>query len=108
MHLALYPVLWWPVIALGRVAITIVAVWVYRDALVSQAGGWRVAAFGLRIAALLMALAALVRPALVFTETRKQSASLILLYDQSRSMLVADAWDGLPRWRAVEQTVKRS
>ena len=107
-HLAIQSILWWPLIAVGGVALLGLVVWAYRTTMNGQTGRWRWLAFGLRIATLLMALAAALRPSLVFTETKKQSASLILLYDHSRSMLVADAWDGLPRWRAMNQTLGRA
>jgi hypothetical protein len=89
-------------------AMLVLVIWVYAATLGNQSGRWRWLAFALRIAALAMALAAMLRPSLVFTETRRESASLILLADHSRSMLVADAWDGLPRWRAMNQTLGRS
>jgi hypothetical protein len=62
----------------------------------------------LRVASLLLALAVMLKPSLVFTERRKQSASLILLYDRSRSMLVADAWNSQPRWRAMNQSLAQA
>ncbi len=108
MHLVFYPVGPWPLVALLSAGVLAAVVWVYLTTLAEHAGRWRAVAFGLRLAALVLALAALLRPALVFTEKRKQSASLILLFDHSRSMMVADAWDGLPRWRAMEQTVYRA
>jgi hypothetical protein len=108
MHLAIQPILWWPIVAISSVALLAIVVWAYRATMRGQSGRWRWLAFGLRVATLLIAMAAALRPSLVFTETRKQSASLILLYDHSRSMLVADAWDGLPRWRAMNQTLGRA
>ncbi len=108
MHLAFHPVLWWPIIALGGAALAAAVVWIYRGTFGPQAGRWRGVAFVFRVVTLLMALAALLRPELVFTKSLPQSARLLVLYDQSRSMQVADAWDGLPRWRAMEQTVERS
>jgi hypothetical protein len=108
MHLAVQPVLWWPLIAVCGAGLLALVVWAYATTLGTQSGTWRWLAFWLRMASLALALAAMLRPSLVFTETRRQSASLLLLYDNSRSMLVADAWDGLPRWRAMNQTLARS
>src|SRR5262245_48403413 len=108
MHLALHPVMPWPLVvtcAAGMLALTI---WAYVSTLVNQSGHWRWVTFWLRMASLALALVAMLRPSLVFTETQKKSASLLLLYDRSRSMLVSDAWDGLPRWRAMNQTLSRS
>src|SRR2546425_2095593 len=103
MHLALHPIWSWPLVAAGGVTLATTVVWIYRATLAESSGGWRWLAFGLRLLALLMLLAAMLRPSLVFSEKRKQSASLILLSDHSRSMLVADAWDALPRWQAMNQ-----
>jgi hypothetical protein len=86
----------------------VLTIWAYVSTISGQSGTWRWVTFWLRIASLALALGAMLRPSLVFTETRKQSASLLLLYDRSRSMLVSDAWDGLPRWRAMNQTLSRS
>jgi uncharacterized membrane protein len=108
MHVAIQPVAWWPIVAVCAAAMVALVVWAYSTTMGSLSGPWRWVAFWLRIASLIMALAAMLRPSLVFTETHRQSASLIMLYDQSRSMLVSDAWDGLPRWRALNQTLARS
>ncbi len=108
MHLAVHPILWWPLVAACGATLVAVVVWAYVGTLNGQSNGVRRLLFGLRLAALFLAIAAMLRPALVFTETRKQSASLLLLYDYSRSMLVTDAWDGLPRWRAMNQTLSRA
>jgi Putative glutamine amidotransferase/von Willebrand factor type A domain len=100
--------MWWPLVALCAAGMLALTMWAYFSTLENQSGHWRWVTFWLRMASLALALAAMLRPSLVFTETRKQSASLILLYDRSRSMLVSDAWDGLPRWRAMNQTLGRS
>ena len=108
MHLSFHPVWWWPAVLLTAVLVLLLVVRIYQGALAERAGRWRWAAFAMRLAALLLALAALLRPSVVFTETRTQSASLVLLYDRSRSMLVADAWDSLPRWQALNQILRLS
>src|SRR5580692_3131171 len=59
----------------------------------------------LRLAAATLAILALWRPTLVRTETRPESATLVVLADQSRSMLVADAFGGKTRWDALRQTL---
>ncbi len=60
---------------------------------------------GLRLAVIALALMAMLRPALVFTKTRKQSATLVLLADRSRSMMVADAVGGKTRWELLRSSV---
>jgi hypothetical protein len=59
----------------------------------------------LRLAAATLAILAMWRPTLVRTETRPESATLVVLADQSRSMLVADAFGGQTRWEALRQTL---
>jgi len=56
----------------------------------------------LRLAVIAMAMFAMMRPALVQTTTRRQSATLVLLVDQSRSMSVADAVGGKTRWQVLQ------
>ncbi len=58
----------------------------------------RWALVGLRLAVIVLALLAMLRPALVHTTTRRQAATLVVLVDSSRSMLVADAVNGKTRW----------
>ena len=59
----------------------------------------------LRLAVATLAILALWRPTLVRTETRPESSTLVVLADQSRSMLVADAFGGKTRWDALRQTL---
>ncbi|NLE38444.1 MAG: hypothetical protein GX621_10510, partial [Pirellulaceae bacterium] len=49
---------------------------------------------GLRLGAVLMLILAMLRPTIVRTETRKQSATLAVLADVSRSMSVPDTLGG--------------
>lgn len=59
----------------------------------------------IRLAVIALALTAMTRPALVHTTTRRQSATVVVLVDRSRSMLVADAVGGKTRWEALEAAV---
>ena len=60
----------------------------------------------LRAAAVLLVVVAMLRPTVVYTETRKQAATLVLLLDQSRSMQVADAFGSKSRWQALTDIVR--
>src|SRR5262245_41529667 len=60
---------------------------------------------GLRLAAILLAIVALLRPTLVYVEVRKQPSTLILLVDRTRSMLVADAVGKQTRWQALRAAI---
>lgn len=59
----------------------------------------------LRTLIILLLIAAMVRPTLVWTETTKQSATLVMLIDRSRSMLVGDAVGKRTRWDALRATL---
>lgn len=56
---------------------------------------------GIRIAVIVMIVLAMLRPTLVILETKKQSATLLVLADQSRSMSVRDEANGRTRWEAL-------
>jgi uncharacterized membrane protein len=56
---------------------------------------------GLRGLSILLLLIAMLRPALVVTQVKRETASLILLLDSSRSMLVTDAFGGKSRWQSL-------
>ena len=56
---------------------------------------------GLRSAALVLVLLAMLRPTVVSTEIRKQAATVVVLMDRSRSMQVTDAFGSKSRWQAL-------
>ena len=59
----------------------------------------------LRAAVLLLTLVALCRPTLVHSTAKRQTATLAILMDQSRSMSVADMFGGKSRWQAVRSVI---
>ena len=61
--------------------------------------GWRV---------ILLAMFAMLRPALVHTTTKRQSSTLVVLADRSRSMVIADAVGGKTRWDVLTATLAES
>jgi uncharacterized membrane protein len=63
---------------------------------------------GLRLAAVLLTLIAMLRPEWVYTKQTPQRASLVLLVDDSRSMQVADSLGDAPRWNAVKSLLAAS
>lgn len=58
-----------------------------------------------RLAVIVLAVFALLRPALVYTKSRPQSATLVLLADRSRSMMIADAVGDRSRWEMLRAAV---
>lgn len=65
----------------------------------------RAALAGIRLAIILLVVLAMLRPTIVYTDTKKQSATLIVLADQSRSMSVPDAVGGKMRWDMLRSTL---
>jgi len=60
---------------------------------------------GIRLAVFAMVVLAMLRPTLVVMEARKQSATLVVLADQSRSMTIRDDLNGRTRWEALREAV---
>ena len=60
---------------------------------------------GLRGLVVCLVILAMLRPTWVLSQTKRQTATLILLIDQSRSMQVPDAADGQKRWQALTNAV---
>jgi hypothetical protein len=65
----------------------------------------RVALAALRLGVILLVILALLRPRLIYTDVIQQSASLIVLIDQSQSMSVPDAGGGKTRWELLRRSV---
>ena len=61
---------------------------------------------GLRGLSILLLLIAMLRPALVVTQVKRETATLVLLLDSSRSMLVTDAFGGKSRWQSLVSLLK--
>ena len=67
--------------------------------------GRRRALLAIRFLVIAMVILAMLRPTLVTMETRKQSATLVILADKSRSMTVRDEGSNTPRWDALRATL---
>ena len=59
----------------------------------------------LRSIVILLAILALLRPTIVYTEIKKQPATLVVLADSSRSMTVSDMTSGKTRWDVLRSTI---
>ena len=59
----------------------------------------------MRAAVIGLVILAMLRPTLVYTETRKEKATLVVLIDQTRSMSVPDALAGKTRWDALRSAL---
>jgi uncharacterized membrane protein len=60
----------------------------------------------LRCGIILLIVFAMLKPELVYTETHKEKATLVLLVDQSRSMQVRDALNNKSRWESLRATLE--
>ena len=65
----------------------------------------RAALTAARAAVIALVILAMLRPTLVYTETKKEKATLIILADTSRSMSIPDALDGKTRWDALRSAL---
>jgi uncharacterized membrane protein len=68
----------------------------------------RIWLLALRAAVIACVLLAMLRPTRVSQETKPQSATLLVLYDQSRSMTVQDMPGGKSRWQHLVTTLQDS
>jgi hypothetical protein len=91
------------VVALTALVLLGLLAWVRVPAKASR--GKRRVLVGLRLASLAMLVLAMLRPTFVLTETRKQSATVVLLIDRSRSMQVHDEVNGRSRWEALKKAL---
>ena len=62
----------------------------------------------IRLAIILLLLLAMLRPTLVYTETKKQAATLVMLVDATRSMTVPDSMGGKSRWETLQRACKEA
>ncbi|MEO8498704.1 MAG: glutamine amidotransferase, partial [Planctomycetota bacterium] len=65
----------------------------------------RAALIVLRLGVLLLLLLAMLRPTRVYTTTKQQTAVLMLMLDQSRSMTLPSTVEGKSRWQQQNETV---
>ena len=70
--------------------------------------GRRAALTALRFGVIVLIILAMLRPTLVRTEVRKQSATLAVLVDQSRSMTVPDGIGGKTRWEVLRGAIEEA
>jgi hypothetical protein len=69
-------------------------------------GARRAALLAMRLVVIVLVLLAMLRPTLVYTTMKKQSATLVMLIDKSRSMSVRDEVDGQARWDTLRRTLE--
>ena len=87
------------------VALLLLGLLAVRPGRAGLSGSRWMALLGLRLAVAALVLLAMLRPTVVRTEIKRQSATLILLLDRSRSMTVRDASGGKSRWETLRGTL---
>ena len=106
MRLSMLPV--WSYWAAALVAVVLVALLFVGPTRRKTTRRQRQVLVVLRCAVVLLVVVVMLRPTLVYTSVRRQSATLLLLLDQSRSMQVADAFGNRTRWDALVGALKDS
>ncbi|MDZ4779852.1 MAG: glutamine amidotransferase [Planctomycetia bacterium] len=95
-RLVLVPVVAYWAVALAALLLLVLWFWSQRSLPLSTRRSRTLAA--LRLGVILLVVAVLLRPTLVYTKIERQSATIGVLVDRSRSMLVADAAGNRTRW----------
>ncbi|MDP1799223.1 MAG: glutamine amidotransferase [Planctomycetaceae bacterium] len=108
MQLTLEPIWGWTGVALVAVGLIALLLAIDRVQLQGLTPSRRWWLFGLKAAASLLLLMAMLRPAVVTTETDEHTAQLLVGSDVSRSMSTPDGPGGITRWKAVEEDLQRA
>lgn len=95
-------------LVVGLAALVLVSLMAFRPPASKTARGRRFILALLRLLVIALLIAAMLRPTLVYTETKRQPATLILLLDKSRSMSVPDAMSGKSRWDALRSELAKA
>ncbi|MDG2208283.1 MAG: glutamine amidotransferase [Pirellulales bacterium] len=85
----------------AAIALGLLAVWTAAVFFTPVSRNRRVILASLRLALIFVLLFVLLRPSHTVTENEKQSATLLLLLDQSRSMQIQDTSSGDSRWKQM-------
>lgn len=97
----------WPLPALGVVALLLVGLtlWTYRGV---QGAGFRrvLVVLALRLAALMLAVLALLRPSLAFQDELRLPSKVLIALDASQSMKIQDEFNNQSRWEALLATLR--
>jgi uncharacterized membrane protein len=95
-----------PAIAAAALALVGLTLWTYRG--VQEASRRRVlTVLSLRLAALLLAVLALLRPSLAFHDDQRIASKVLVGLDYSESMTIQDEFDNLSRWGALQRTLEK-
>ncbi len=108
MKVLLQPVWPWPITLLIAVGL-IAAVWLtYPSRVRHLSRAWQRTLLALRMLTALVLIFAMLRPALQFSETDRQSSEIVILSDTSASMSTRDGPGGITRREALLRTLRDS
>lgn len=99
------PVWPWPVTIAASIGLIALVLLTYPQRVRHFAPFWRRLLLGLRLAAALVIIWMLLRPAIRFVTIDSQAAQLVLMGDVSRSMTTPDGPGGIPRRAALVKTL---
>ena len=108
MSVSFSPIGPWPVVVVAALVVMVLTIWAYRRRLRGTRGRWRWLALGLRLAAVLLCVAAAFRPSVVVQEKKKQPSSIVFLIDDSASMQLNDEVRGQTRWGVALKTLSQA
>ena len=106
MQFLVDPVWSWPRVALASAVLLALVLWTYPRRVRHLSAGWRRLLIGLRVAAVVALIFAMLRPAIRFDEIDRQAAQLLVLLDSSRSMTTPDGPGGLTRRQTILKTLE--
>lgn len=106
MSPAVDPIIPWPFMTLCAIVVVALTLVAYRKKLRGSEGRWPWVAFGLRMAALAMCIAAAFRPSLLLQTKVKQLATILFATDTSASMSVGGQSGGQTRLAAARKTLE--
>ncbi|HWB09392.1 MAG TPA: glutamine amidotransferase [Pirellulales bacterium] len=106
VRFSIAPILgWWLVVPLALAMLMLLFLGPDRD---RTSRGRRAVLTILRLLVILLVIFGMLRPTLVWTKITKQAATLLVLVDHSRSMLVTDMVGKKSRWEAAETALRDS
>ncbi|HET6426522.1 MAG TPA: glutamine amidotransferase [Planctomycetaceae bacterium] len=108
MQLTVEPIWGWSGVAIVAAGLLALIIFTDRVQLRRLAPWQRRWLLGLKTVASLLLVMAMLRPAVVATETSENSVQLLVAVDVSRSMTTPDGPGGITRWQAVRDDLERA
>jgi hypothetical protein len=104
-RLSLYPITESYTLVIAAAVVLVLLMFVFRAGKDRLTRRKRIGLVALRLLVIALVILAMLRPTLIYMQTKKQPATLVVLCDDSRSMTVPDAVGGKTRYEALEQAL---